>query len=78
MTPPVTPWLHSLVYRVLAYVQNLAMLALRGQHAADAASTIGGFNVGPARIKRGAIKFLSSITGECWENLCEQCLLPER
>lgn len=64
--------------RVIAYVQNLATLAIHGQRAGDAASTIRGFNVGPARIKRGAIKCLPSIIGECWENLCERCLLPER
>ena len=34
--------------------------------------------VGPARIKRGAVRFLNSIAGESWENVCERCLLPER
>jgi hypothetical protein len=65
-------------HRVIAYVQNLSTLAIHGQRAGDSKTTICGFPVGPARVKRGAVKFLHSITGESWENLCEQCLLPER
>ena len=65
-------------HRVTAFVQNLTTLAIHGQRAGDASSTICGFDVGPRRIKRGALKFLPSIIGECWENLCERCLRPER
>ena len=65
-------------HRVISYVQNLSTMAIHGQRAGDAKTTICGFPVGPARIKRGAVKFLHSIIGESWENLCEQCLLPER
>ena len=65
-------------HRVIAYVQNLSTLAIHGQRAGDSKTTICGFPVGPARVKRGAVKFLHSITGESWDNLCEQCLLPER
>ena len=34
--------------------------------------------VGPARIKRGAVRFLNTIASESWESLCERCLRPER
>ena len=64
--------------RVIAYVQNLVTLAIHGQRAGDSSSTICGMKVGPARIKRGAVRFLNTISGECWETLCERCLLPER
>ena len=65
-------------HRVISYVQNLSTMAIHGQRAGDAKSTICGFSFSPARVKRGAVKFLHSIIGESWENLCEQCLLPER
>ena len=65
-------------HRVIAYVQKLSTLAIHGQRAGDVSSTICGFNVGPARIKRGAVKCLNTISGESWENLCERRLLPER
>jgi len=65
-------------HRVIAYVQNLTTLAIHGQRAGDGKTTICGFPVGPARVKRGAVKFSHSIIGEDWKNLCEQCLLPER
>jgi len=63
--------------RVLAYVQNLHTKAIHGQRAGDSSSTICGMKVGPARIKRGAVRFLSSISGESWRDLCERCLRPE-
>ena len=65
-------------HRVICYVQNLSTMAIHGQRAGDSKTTICGFPVGPSRIRRGAVKFLPSIIGESWENLCEQCLLPER
>ena len=65
-------------HRVIAFVQNLSMLAIHGQRAGDSSTTICGMKVGTARIKRGAVRFLNSIQGECWESLCEFCLLPER
>ena len=65
-------------HRVIAYVQNLHTKAIHGQRAGDSSSTICGMKVGSARIKRGAVRFLNTISGECWETLCEQCLLPER
>ena len=64
--------------RILVYVQNLHTKAIHGQRAGDSSSTICGMKVGSARIKRGAVRFLSTIQGECWETLCERCLLPER
>ena len=64
--------------RVIAYVQNLVALAIHGQRAGDSSSTICGMKVGPARIKRGAVRFLNTIASECWETLCERCLRPER
>ena len=63
--------------RVLTYVQNLHTKAIHGQRAGDSSSTICGMKVGPARIKRGVVRFLHSIVGECWTNLCERCLRPE-
>ena len=65
-------------HRVISYVQNLDTLAIHGQRAGDSSSAICGFNIGPSRIKRGSLKFLPSITGECWEHFCERCLRPER
>ena len=65
-------------HRVICYVQNLSTMVIHGQRAGDSKTTICGFPVGPSRIRRGAVKFLPSIIGESWENLCEQCLLPER
>ena len=43
--------------RVIAYVQNLHTLAIHGQRAGDSSSTICGMKVGPARIKRGVVRF---------------------
>ena len=65
-------------HRVIAYVQNLVTLAIHGQRAGDSSSTICGFKVGPARVKRGAVRFLNTINGESWKLLCERCLRPER
>ena len=65
-------------HRVIAFVQNLVTLAIHGQRAGDSSSTICGMKIGSARIKRGAVRFLNTIQGECWETLCESCLLPER
>ena len=65
-------------HRVIAFVQNLSTLAIHGQRAGDSSTTICGMKVGSARIKRGAVRFLNTIQGECWETLCEHCLLPER
>ena len=64
-------------HRVIAYVQNLHTKAIHGQRAGDSSSTICGMKVGPARIKRGAVRFLSTISGESWQILCERCLRPE-
>ena len=64
--------------RVIAYVQNLHTLAIHGQRAGDSSTTICGMKVGPARIQRGAVRFLNTIAGESWELLCERCLRPER
>ena len=63
--------------RVLTYVQNLHTKAIHGQRAGDSTSAICGWKVGPARIKRGKVRFLNSIVGESWMNLCERCLRPE-
>jgi len=65
-------------HRVISYVQNLETMAVHGLRSGDSSSTICGFDVGPRRIKRGVLKFLPGIIGECWENLCERCLRPER
>ena len=64
--------------RVIAYVQNLTTRAIHGQRAGDSSSTICGMKVGPARVKRGAVRFLNTVSGENWKTLCERCLLPER
>jgi hypothetical protein len=64
--------------RVLSYVQNLHTRAIHGQRAGDSSSTICGWPVGRARVKRGGIRFLNTIIGEDWKTLCERCLLPER
>ena len=64
--------------RVIAYVQNCLTRAIHGQRAGDSSSTMCGMKVGPARIKRGAVRFLNTIAGESWELLCERCLRPER
>ena len=58
--------------RVIAYVQNLHTLAIHGMRAGDSSTTICGMKVGPARIKRGAVRFLNTITSENWETLCER------
>ena len=63
---------------MIAYVQNLTTKAIHGQRAGDSSSTICGMKVGPARVKRGAVRFLNTIAGEDWKILCERCLLPER
>jgi hypothetical protein len=65
-------------HRVIAYVQNVKTRAIHGQRAGDSSSTICGWKVGRAQIKRGAIRFLNTIQGECWEILCSDCLSPER
>jgi len=65
-------------HRVIAYVQNLTTKAIHGQRAGDSSSTICGMKVGPARVKRGAVRFSNTIKGEDWKMLCERCLLPER
>ena len=62
----------------IVYVQNLITLAIHGQRPGDGPSTICGWPVGPKVIKRGNLKFLLSLKGESWENMCERCLLPER
>lgn len=64
--------------RVIAYVQNCLTLAIHGQRAGDSSSTMCGMKVGPARVKRGAVRFLNTIAGESWELMCERCLKPER
>ena len=64
--------------RVLAYVQNCLTLAIHGQRAGDSSTTMCGMKIGPARIKRGAVRYLNTIAGESWELLCERCLKPER
>ena len=63
--------------RVLMYVQNLHIMKIHGQRAGDSSSTIYGMKVGVARIKRGGIRFLNTISGEDWRILCERCLRPE-
>lgn len=63
--------------RVLVYVQNLHTMKIHGQRAGDSSSTICGMKVGVARIKRGGIRFLNTISGEDWRILCECCLRPE-
>jgi len=63
--------------RILVYVQNLHTKAIHGQRAGDSSSTICGMKVGPARIKRGVVRFLNTISGENWRDLCERCLRPE-
>jgi len=65
-------------HRIVAYVQNLSTLAIHGQRAGDSSSAICGWKVGRALVKRGAVRFLSTIQGECWEILCSDCLSPER
>ena len=62
----------------IVYVQNLSTLAIHGMRAGDSTSTVCGWPVGPKIIKRGAVRFLHSLKGECWEALCERCLMPER
>ena len=62
----------------IAYVQNLTTLAIHGLRAGDATVTVCGWPVGPKIVKMGAIRFLHSLKGECWETLCERCLKPER
>ena len=62
----------------IAYVQNLSTLAIHGLRAGDAIATVCGWPVGPKVVKRGTIRFLHSLKGECWETLCERCLKPER
>ena len=55
--------------RVLAYVQNCLTLAIHGQRAGDSSTTMCGMKVGPARVKRGAVRYLNTIAGESWELL---------
>ena len=62
----------------IVYVQNLGTLAIHGLRAGDATATICGWPVGPKVIKRGTVRFLHTLKGECWETLCERCLMPER
>ena len=62
----------------IVYVQNLSTLAIHGLRAGDSTSTPCGWSVGPKKVKRGAVKFLHSLKGECWETMCEWCLIPER
>ena len=64
--------------RVIAYVQNCLTRAIHGQRAGDASTTMCGMKVGPARVKRGAVRFLNTVAGEDWKLLCERCLMPER
>jgi len=64
--------------RVLAYVQNLHTRKIHGQRAGDSSSAICGMKVGAARIKRGGLRFLNTISGEDWKDLCEGCLRPEK
>ena len=64
--------------RVLSYVQNLHTKAIHGQRAGDSSSTICGWKVGSAKIKRGGLRFLNTIVGEDWKILCQDCLLPEQ
>ena len=62
----------------IVHVQNLGTLAIHGLRAGDATATICGWPVGPKVIKRGTVRFLHTLKGECWETLCERCLMPER
>ena len=62
----------------IASVQSVLTLAIHGLRAGDATVTVCGWPVGPKVVKRGAIRFLHSLKGECWETLCERCLTPER
>ena len=64
--------------RAIVYVQNLTTLAIHGLRSGDSSHTICGWSVGPARQKRGQIRWLHTIAGEPFESLCERCLLPER
>ena len=62
----------------IVYVQNLLTLAIHGLRAGDATVTVCGWPVGPKVVKRGTIRFLHTLKGECWETMCERCLKPER
>ena len=64
--------------QILTYVQNLHTLAVHGLRPGDGSTSICGWKVGPARVARGKVRFLNSITSEAWETLCERCLGPER
>ena len=62
----------------IVYVQNLTTLALHGQRPGDGTATICGWPVGPKVFKRGNLRYLLSLKGENWEDMCERCLMPER
>ena len=62
----------------ICYVQNLSTLAIHGMRPGGATTTACGWKVGPAKVKRGQIRFLNSIAAEAWQTLCSRCLTPER
>ena len=62
----------------ICYVQNLFNSKIHGMRPGDATTTACGWKVGPAKVKRGQVRFLSSITSESWQTLCSRCLAPER
>ena len=62
----------------IAYVQNAHTLAIHGLRSGDATTTMCGWKLGPAKLKRGLVRYLSTIQSEPWEVLCERCLHPER
>jgi len=64
--------------RVITYVQNLHTRAIHAMRAGDSSSSICGWKVGSARVKRGKVRFLNTILGEDWKVLCPDCLRPER
>jgi hypothetical protein len=59
-------------------VQNLATSAIHSSRPGDGVHTLCGWSIAPERLKRGGIRFFSSLAGQPWWLYCERCLLPER
>ena len=62
----------------IAFVQNVHTLAVHGLRPGDSSTSMCGWKLGPAKLKRGSVRYLSTIKGEPWHTLCERCLQPER
>ena len=58
-----------LVSSVLLPRYSCLILVTHGQSAGESSSTRCGMKVGPARVKRGTVRYLNTIAGESWELL---------